>query len=74
LAFAADADPEVVARTVELLDWFDCRSVGVSVCDGDGRLVLRRKPSGPPVPDRTAKYEALKRKYRVTRSDASEEE
>jgi hypothetical protein len=74
LAFPPDADPDAISRTVELLEWFGCGWIGLTTCDGDGRLVVTRKPSGRPVPDRTARFDALKRKYRAARGTVSEDE
>lgn len=74
LAFPPDADPDAVSRTVELLEWFGCGWIGLTTCDGDGRLVVARKPSGRPVPDRTGRFDALKRKYRASRGAVSEDE
>jgi len=68
LAMPPDADDRSAARLVELLDWFGYAWVGViSVADEDS-VVLTRTPTGGPDPDRTSRYEALKRKFRQTKT------
>jgi hypothetical protein len=55
-------------RSAEVLDWLGVAWVGVMAVRADGTIETVRPSSGPPVPDRSDRYEAAKRRF-GTRSD-----
>lgn len=70
LAMPPDADDASAARLVDVLDWFGYGWIGVLAVAGEDSVSVTREPEGGPSPDRTLKYESLKRKYRQTKSGA----
>jgi hypothetical protein len=68
LAMPPDADDATAARLVETLEWFGYPWVGILSVAGEDDVSVARQPEGRPDPDRTTKYESLKRKYRMSRT------
>ncbi|MBU4459617.1 MAG: hypothetical protein KJ579_03530 [Verrucomicrobia bacterium] len=71
LAMSPDADEDAAKRLLEVLDWFGYGWVGILAVEGEDGVSVSRAPEGEPSPDRTSKYESLKRKYRRTNSSGA---
>lgn len=63
LACLSPRDGGAAERTAEVLGWLRADWVGVVAVRADGSLEKVRNASGPPVPDRTDRYEAAKRLF-----------
>ncbi|WP_296739075.1 hypothetical protein [Mesorhizobium sp.] len=59
LAFSPSTPDASVARAVDLLGRFGAPSIGVLRVTSDGGVDVLVEPKGPPVPDRTARYDVL---------------
>jgi hypothetical protein len=67
LAFAPVASDDTIGRAIALIDWLNYSWIGLLSIHQNGKVEVRRKPSGRPSPDMTLKYEALKRKFPASR-------
>lgn len=59
-AFSPSTPDSSVGRAVELLGLFGAGSVGIVRVTAAGTVVTLVEPDGPPVPDRTGRFEVLK--------------
>jgi len=73
LACLATGSGGAADRAADVLAWLGAASVGVVAVRRDGTVDMVRSPSGPPLPDRTARYEAAKRRFSSSRPDDADE-